>query len=188
MRLFIAQNKPSNALDILPVILAHNEKRGQFRRVIEVLVLQAVALHQMGQAKSALQTFVKALELAQPEGFVRTFLDEGQPVAQLLYQAVAANQFPKYAKSLLVQFTDQDLSAAGPNQPDPAESLLEPLSDRELEVLGLIADGLTNQEIGSRLYISLSTVKGHTTNIYAKLGVKNRANAVTLAHSLGLLD
>ena len=187
VRLFIAQGKPSKALDILAVLHSHNEKRGQIRRVIEALVLQAVAFHLLGEKKAALQTFLEALELAEPQGYIRTFLDEGQPVAQLLYQVIAADKSFQYANNLLAEFKTQDVSPVGSKKPGSEKNLLEPLSERELEVLGLIAEGLTNQEIGRRLHISLSTVKGHTTHIYGKLGVKNRANAIALAHNLGLL-
>jgi ATP/maltotriose-dependent transcriptional regulator MalT len=189
VRLFLAQNEPIKALDILEVVLSHNEKRAQIRRVIEVLVLQAIAYRQQGAGEPAMQVFRKALTLAEPEGYVRTFLDEGQPVALLLYQAIAAGYSPTYAGSLLAGLTGQGFPSQAPQKKAKAvRSLVEPLSKRELEVLGLIAGGLTNQEIGRRLHISLSTVKGHTTNIYGKLGVSSRTQAVALAQSLDLVD
>jgi LuxR family maltose regulon positive regulatory protein len=157
------------------------------RRVIEILVLQAIAFQQMGGEESARQTFFKALTLAEPEGYIRTFIDEGQPVTQLLTLAIASRHTPTYAKNLLAALTGQRLpSPTLHKKAGPVPGLVEPLSERELEVLGLIAEGLTNQEIALRLHISLSTVKGHTTNIYGKLGVKSRIQAVAQARSLGL--
>ena len=186
-RLFLARDEPTKALDILEVVLSHNEKRAQMRRVIEVLVLQAIAYEQQGADEPAMQAFAQALTLAEPEGYVRTFLDEGQPVARLLYQAIAAGHSPIYASSLLAALTGQGFPSQAPIKKAGVQGLVEPLSERELEVLGLVAEGLTNQEIARRLHISLSTVKGHTTNIYGKLGVRSRTQAVSLAQSLGLI-
>ncbi len=188
VRLFLAQKKTSQALEILGVLLSYNQKRSQMRRVIEVLMLQGIALQQRGDDESAMQAFGRALELAEPEGYVRTFLDEGQPVAQLLYRAVATGVSPGYAQRLLAGFSEADFQPpATPEERHAARRLVEPLSERELEVLALIAEGLSNREIGARLHISLSTVKGHSTNIYGKLGVKSRTQAVAMAQNLGLL-
>ncbi|OGN94042.1 MAG: hypothetical protein A2Z71_11445 [Chloroflexi bacterium RBG_13_50_21] len=187
VRLFLAQQESQKALEILEPLLLYNENRSQMRRVIEVLVLQAIAYQQLGGGESARQTFFKALALAEPEGYIRTFVDEGQPVAQLLTLAIASGHTPTYAKNLLAALTGQRLpSPTLHKKAGPVVGLVEPLSERELEVLGLIAEGLTNQEIALRLHISLSTVKGHTTNIYGKLGVKSRIQAVAQAQSLGL--
>ena len=126
--------------------------------------------------------------MAQPEGYRRTFLDEGEPMAQLLYAAAAAGVHPNYTGSLLAAFSEEapktDPSARGP---ESSGKLVEALSPREIEVLTLIAEGNSNQEIGQKLHISLSTVKSHTSQIYGKLNVKNRVQAVSLARSLGLL-
>ncbi|HSF83452.1 MAG TPA: LuxR C-terminal-related transcriptional regulator [Anaerolineales bacterium] len=187
VRLHLAQKQGAKALEYLHVLLSHNEKRSQRRRVIEILALQAIALQQAGESEAASHTFARALELAEPEGYIRTFLDEGQPMAQLLYHAIAAGHSTMYASRLLAELTGQELSPALPKELNAEQHLVEPLSKRELNVLGLIAEGLTNQEIGLRLHISLSTVKGHTTHIYGKLGVNSRTQAVTRAQSLGLL-
>jgi LuxR family maltose regulon positive regulatory protein len=187
VRLFLAQQESQKALEILEPLLLYNENKSQMRRVIEILVLQAIAYQQLGGGEAARQTFFKALALAEPEGYVRTFVDEGQPVAQLLTLAIASGHTPSYATYLLSALTGQSLPSPTLHQKDgPVLGLVEPLSERELEVLGLIAEGLTNQEIALRLHISLSTVKGHTTNIYSKLGVKSRIQAVAQAQSLGM--
>lgn len=187
-RLHIAQNEPNKALKILRELLFNNEKRAQYRRIIDTLVLQAIAYQQQGADEPAMQAFTRALYLAEPEGYVRTFLDEGQPVAQLLYRAMASGHHRAYAQNLITQLTRQGLpSPTSINNTGSAYNLVETLSGRECEVLGLIAEGLTNKEIGSRLHISVSTVKGHTTNIFGKLGVKNRTQAVAMAKNLGLV-
>ncbi len=187
-RLLLAQKRAQKALDFLDVLLAHNEKRSQMRRVIEVLALQALAYQQGAAHEPAMRAFSRALALAEPEGYARTFLDEGQPAASLLRDAAAGGHSPAYARRLLAGFSGQQLPTPQPAaQSGAAQSLIEPLSQRELEVLRLIAAGLTNQEIGRRLHISLSTVKGHTTHIYGKLGVSSRTQAAARAQSLGLV-
>jgi LuxR family maltose regulon positive regulatory protein len=108
----------------------------------------------------------------------------GEPMAQLLYQAAQRNIFPEYAGRLLAAFPEPAESTTASRQP---HDLIEPLSQRELEVLVAIADGLSNQEVAQRLYISERTVKWHASNIYAKLQVSNRTEAVSRARSLGIL-
>jgi len=185
-RLYLAQHQAVKALEMLSFLQEQVEKRGQLRRVIEVLALKALALHAMGEADPALQTIGKALALAEPEGYQSAFVDEGEPMARLLYQASAQGISPGYAGKLLAVLS-RKVQAPAATPSSPAADLVEPLSAREMEVLQLIATGLSNSEIASRLYISLSTVKGHTSNIYGKLGVKNRSQAVVRARSLGLL-
>jgi LuxR family maltose regulon positive regulatory protein len=143
---------------------------------------------QLGNHDTAVQILDQALSMAEPEGYRRTFLDEGQPIAALLYQSIASGTNPTYAGILLKEFSKE--SAEQPAaflQVDPDEKLIEPLSDREQEVLALIAEGLSNQEIAERLYLSLSTVKSHASHIYDKLNVSKRTQAVSRARSLGLL-
>ena len=129
-----------------------------------------------------------ALSLGEPEGYIRTFADRGPPMARLLYKAATRGIAPDYARRLLATFP-----IAEPEQTDPSKTqaskpeLVEPLSERELEVLQLIAEGLTNQEIASRLFLSLNTVKVHTRNIYGKLGAHSRTQAVARARALGVL-
>lgn len=186
VRLVLAQRQPEQALEMIVFLQGLVEKRGFQRRIIEILALKALALHQKGDLEGALQAIAKALSLAELEGYQRTFVDEGQPMARLLYQAIAHGISSEYAGRLLGAFSEESQRIESAAQ-SPAGRLIEPLSQRELEVLGLIAEGLSNAEIARRLYISLSTVKGHTTNIFGKLGVRNRTGAVTRARSLGLL-
>lgn len=152
--------------------------------VIEILALQALALQGQGDILPAVTALERALSLAEPEGYVRVFVDEGPSMAPLLYEAAARGIAPQYTGRLLAA-----LPAAEPAskfQKLPVE-MVEPLSERELEVLQLIAEGLSNQEVAQRLFITLGTVKWHTSNIYGKLGVKNRTQAVAQARALGIL-
>jgi LuxR family maltose regulon positive regulatory protein len=140
------------------------------------------------EGPAALESLAKALDLAEPGGFIRIFVDEGPPMARLLYEALSRGIAPGYARRLLAAFPISELEQTGPSKTQaPKPGLVEPLSERELEVLQLIADGLTNPEIASRLYISLNTVKVHTRNIYSKLDAHHRAGAVARARTLGIL-
>jgi LuxR family maltose regulon positive regulatory protein len=137
------------------------------------------------QAMNALE---RALTLAEPGGFIRIFLDEGVPMARLLFEALSRGIASEYVRLLLAGFPveEQGPSGAATSQ-SPDAALIDPLSERELEVLQLIAEGLTNQEIASRLVVSQNTVKVHTRNIHSKLGVHSRMQAVVKARALGVL-
>jgi LuxR family maltose regulon positive regulatory protein len=186
-RIMVAQGRLAAADGLLRKLLDVAEAGGRTSRVIEILNLQALALQAAGSAE-ALVSLERALTLAESLGFVRTFVDEGPPMARLLYSAVSRDVAPGYARRLLAAFPTSEPEPAPP-APSPSQEsdLLEPLSERELEVLQLVAAGLTNREIASRLYLSLNTVKGHTRNIYGKLGVHSRTQAVARARALGLL-
>jgi LuxR family maltose regulon positive regulatory protein len=185
VRLSLAQRQPEKALEMLAFLHAQIEKRGQLRRVIEIMALKALALQQKGEFDRSLQAIGEAIAFAEPEGYQGAFIDGGAPMARLLYQAVAQGISPAYAGKLLAALSNDTQAPAPPQNPRTGD-LIEPLSEREMEVLQLIAEGLSNGEIAARLYISLSTVKGHTANIFGKLGVKNRTQAVARARTLGL--
>jgi LuxR family maltose regulon positive regulatory protein len=125
--------------------------------------------------------------LAEPGGFIRLFVDEGTPMERLLSEASAQGLMPDYVSRLLDAFQIEkqkirDISSGLSTQP-----LIDPLSPRELEVLRLIAQGLSNREIGERLFLALTTVKGHNQRIFGKLQVQRRTEAVARARKLGLL-
>jgi LuxR family maltose regulon positive regulatory protein len=163
--------------------------------VIEILVLQALAHHAQGDMPAALIPLQQALTLAEPEGYIRMFLDEGSPMAQLLREAAARRIMPNYTGKLLAGFEAEQQRSAGESplpdwrgQSSPAsQPLIEPLSQRELEVLRLFKTDLSGPEIARELMIALSTVRTHTKSIYSKLNVKNRRAAVQRAAELDLI-
>jgi LuxR family maltose regulon positive regulatory protein len=133
-----------------------------------------------------LEALKDALCLSEPEGYTRTYADRGAPMAQLLGQAAARGIMPDYTARLLAAFEGKTKDER-PETEIASSSLIEPLSKRELEIIGLIAQGLSNREISERLFLALSTVKGHNQNIFGKLGVQRRTEAVARARELGLL-
>jgi LuxR family transcriptional regulator, maltose regulon positive regulatory protein len=157
---------------------------------LKVMELQAVAHHAHGENNKAVRLLGDALAQAEPGGFIRIFVDEGIPMARLLSEAAAHGIMPDYTARLLAVFeAEEHKSTDEPHPPPalPAQSLTEPLSQRELEVLRLIAQGLSNREISERLFLALITVKGHNRNIFRKLQVRRRTEAIARARELGML-
>ncbi|MFZ1396830.1 MAG: LuxR C-terminal-related transcriptional regulator [Candidatus Promineifilaceae bacterium] len=182
-RLHLAQGNPAAALEVLASV-----RRVAPEDRLPVLLQQALAVAEVGQGETAVTHLQEALTLAQPGGLIRPFVDEGPALARLLYEALSRGIYPAYVNQLLAAFTATDAPSTPASQTSAADAeLLDPLSDRELEVLQLIAEGLTNQEVANRLYLSLHTVKVHARNIFSKLGVKNRTQAVAKGRALGLL-
>jgi LuxR family maltose regulon positive regulatory protein len=149
--------------------------------VIEILVLQALVHQAQGNIPAALVPLERALTLAEPEGYVRMFVDEGPPMAVLLEAARKHGIAPSYLRHLLAA------SGKAEERPPVNQTLIEPLSERELEVLRLLATDLNGPELARELMVSLSTIRTHTRNIYSKLGVNNRRAAVRRAEELALL-
>jgi LuxR family maltose regulon positive regulatory protein len=184
-RVHLAQGKPAAALALLD---AWHQEVKDIDRPDERLkrwVLQAVVLQANGQEDKALQLLAETLAMAEPGGFIRTFVDEGPPMAQLLSTAAARGIMPTYTAKLLNEFAIPHSELQFPNS--QKSEIFDSLSPREIEVLQLVAQGLSNREIGERLFLALDTVKGHNRNIFSKLGVKNRTEAVGRARELGLL-
>jgi LuxR family maltose regulon positive regulatory protein len=150
---------------------------------LKILILQAMAYHMQGEKDKAMQHLAEALALAEPEGYLRIFVDEGTPMERLLSEATARGIRPDYVSKLLAVFETEKQSPLLP----PAQALVDPLSQRELEILTLIATGLKNKEIAEQLFISLNTVLYHIKNIYSKLGVNKRTLAIIKARELNLL-
>ncbi len=156
---------------------------------LETLILLASICYATDETDEALAHLQKALIIAQPEGYIRIFVDEGPPMARLLYEALSAGIVPGYVQKLLAAFPEVEPEKDFLNQPVGSDSdWIETLSERELEVLQLIAKGLSRQKIASQLFLSLNTVKTHARNIFSKLGVNNRMQAVGKARGLGLLE
>ncbi|MCK4784630.1 MAG: hypothetical protein KAV87_12830, partial [Desulfobacteraceae bacterium] len=187
-RLLIAQERLDEASRLLQRLLEATEAGGRISRMIEILILHALAAQAGDDTTKAITSLEQALTLAEPGGFIRIFVDEGPPMARLLYEAFTRGIAPDYVRQLLAAFPIAEPEQADSVQTQaPGSELIEPLSEREIEVLQLIAEGLTNPEIASRLYISLNTVKVHTRNINGKLGVNNRMQAAVKARALGIL-
>ncbi|MCB9445954.1 MAG: helix-turn-helix transcriptional regulator [Ardenticatenaceae bacterium] len=188
-RILIAQGQTSEAFRLLQRLLAAAEAGGRTSKMIEILILQALAWQAAGEMDTAVSTLNEALTMAEPGGFICTFVDEGPAVARLLYEVLSHGIATDYVRQLLAAFPVSEPEPTVLLQPESSEfDWIEPLSDRELEVLELIADGLTNQEIATQLFLALNTVKAHTRNIYSKLGVNSRIQAVARARDLGILS
>jgi LuxR family maltose regulon positive regulatory protein len=182
-RVLIAQHRPHESLPLLARLLHQAERQRRMGNALEIFVLQAMASQAGGDEAEAMERLSQALSLAEPEGYIRLFVDEGEPMVELLHQAYARGIAPEYVATLL--------SAAGaPILPAPAlvRSLLEPLTERELEVLRLLVAGLSNAAMAQELVITIGTVKSHINHIYGKLGVQSRSQAIARAHSLHLLS
>jgi LuxR family maltose regulon positive regulatory protein len=182
-----ADGSISGVVEFLERLLKAAEEREGKGSIIEILVLQALAYHAQGDLPAALLPLQHALALAEPEGYVRMFLDEGSSMLQLLREASARKIMPDYTDKLLTAFESEKRKSE--DKPDLllAQSLIEPLSQRELKILQLIAQGLSNREIGERLFLALDTIKGHNRKIFDKLQVQSRTEAIARARELGLL-
>jgi len=193
IRIKLKQGQEEGAGQWLNKLLASAEAGEQWGRVVELLLLQALIFESQDNRPEALKAISRALAMAETEGYVRTFVDGGRPVAGLLGEVARSHGATEYLDRLLIAFQANTTGGretsrtASPTSPTPV-ALVEPLSDRELEVLHLIAEGLTNREIAARLFLSPGTVKAHTHNIYGKLGVSGRTLAVATARSLNILD
>ena len=186
-RVYLAQGDPSAALAILSSWRQQAEARGWQDNRIKVMVLQVVALAAHGEQSQAVRLLCDALALAEPAGFIRLFVDEGLPMARLLSTAEALGKMPDYSGKLLAAWKADVQKRADLSARPPAQPLFEPLSPRELEVLRLMAQGLSNQEISERLFLALATVKGHNQKIFGKLQVQRRTEAIARARKLDLL-
>jgi LuxR family maltose regulon positive regulatory protein len=179
------------AIDLLECLLQAAEEGKRMGSVIELLVLQALTHEVQGNFPPALVSLERALTLAEPEGYVRIFVDEGLPMARLLSEAAAHGVMPEYIGKLLAVFEAEEQASPGKSEGKSymplAQPLIEPLSQRELKVLQLIAQGLSNREIGERLFLALSTVKGYNQKIFDKLQVQSRTEAIVRARELDLL-
>ncbi len=185
VRLLIARNELDQALQLLMRLLQAAENGGRKGRVIEIFTLQALAQQALGDTEQALTTIERALSLAEPEGYIRLFVDEGQPMAKLLGRMkVEDGRVKKYISQLLNAFGETEKIHPSSLLLHP---LIDPLSDRELDVLRLLCTDLSGPEIAEELMISVNTVKTHLKNIYSKLDVHGRYEAVERAKQLGLL-
>jgi LuxR family maltose regulon positive regulatory protein len=196
-RMWLAQGRAADAQHLLGRQLALAESGGRTARSIQMLGLLALALEAQGRLEEADASLSRALALGRPERHLRLFLDLGQPLHALLERAAAQDAAATpvardYVQALAHAFQDEravqrSREAAVSQPPSPADALVDPLTGRELEVLGLLAEGLSNKEIASRLVVAPSTVKQHLKHIYNKLDVHSRTQAVARGRDLGLL-
>ena len=183
LRLHLARGEVDAALTLSGRLLQIQAAQQRMGSAIEILVLQALAFQAKKEMEQALSALDQAFSLGRPQGYVRTFLDEGQPMAKLLYQARSRRISAGYASELLTA-AGAAFGAALP----PAGLLIQPLTPREVEVLQLIEAGCSNQQIAQKYVISIPTVKRHISNIYMKLEVSSRTQAVSRAKELDLLN
>jgi LuxR family maltose regulon positive regulatory protein len=181
-KIWLSQNEPDRALLLLDHALQSAQSVGRLGNVIHILVVKAVVYYAQGETAQAFATLEHALELAEPEGYVRVFANEGTLMSRLLRRMLTRSSASGYVRRLL-----ETLGESVKLELAIASKLNEPLSPRELEVLRLIADGATNKEIANELVLTVNTVKRHISNIFGKLEVSNRAQAIARARQLNLL-
>ena len=198
VRIAQARNDPANhgnsgtspflqdALSLLERLLRDAETKSRLGSVLEILIVRALVLEAQGDRTSALSTLERALLLAEPEGYIRLFVDEGAPMLALLRHTYARNIVPGYVATLLKTFGEQNISNP-PFSSAHANPLSEMLTDRERDVLQLLIEGASNREIAHRLVLSVNTVKRHVYNLCGKLGVQSRTQVIIRARSLDLL-
>jgi LuxR family maltose regulon positive regulatory protein len=184
-RVHLAKGDPAAALKALAPLRREFEERKWEDERLKVMVLQSLALQAQGETNEAVQLLADSLRMAEPAGYIRLFVDEGKSMALLLSETAARGMMVEYIAKLQSVFEAEERK----NKDDlpAAQRLIEPLSQRELEVLRLIAQGLSNREISERLFLALVTVKGHNQRIFGKLQVQRRTEAVARARELGLL-
>ena len=193
-RVYLAQGQPERAIFLLQRLLAAAQQAGRVWIQIELRALLGLALHANGQEKEALLFLIETLASAEPQGYVFSFLVAGSALCSLLRKLLESQLPAVLERPHLIAYVHRLLAAFGVSASEnvsaprvPAVQLLEPLSDREQEILQSIDTGLSNREIADKLYISVSTVKTHINNLYGKLGASSRTQALAIARKLGLV-
>ncbi len=193
-RVLLADRSTLDAMQLLERLLSAAQEGGRMGSVIEILVLQGLAFQAQNNLPAALEALQQALTLAEPEGYIRMFLDEGAPMLELLHEVAVHKIVPNYTGRLLAEFEVEQQNAGDPLTPNlhgqashALQPPLETLSQRELQVLRLLKTELNGPEMAHELRVSLNTLHTHTKNIYSKLGVNKRRAAVRRAEELELL-
>ncbi len=210
VRVSLAQQHAAQAIEMLDGFRQHLDQTVDSETVIQLLALQVVALHQAGKSEQASEVAARLFALTEPEGHIRVYLDEGEPMRQVLLAWLAAEsqhqpQAPSmmaYVSKLLAAFEDEErgagtspeaaralepASSPAPQSSAASSALVASISRREQEVLRLLATGASNREIADALVIELPTVKKHVSNLLGKLGVSSRTQAIVRARTLSLL-
>jgi len=195
-RIRLARGAFDEALALLDRLRQFAEAEAYSSILISTLLLQALALEAQGRTTQAMMALAHALTLAEPSGYVRIFVDEGPPMADLLMKILKVQQKKRleaynfstdYTGSLLAAYRSDVAEDSPDSSRRPAQPLLNPLSERELEVLRLIANGLSNQEIMQKLVVEKNTLKTHIRHLYRKLNTRSRTQAIIRARELNLL-
>jgi LuxR family maltose regulon positive regulatory protein len=179
-KILMAQGRLDETLGLLTRLLRMVEAAGAMAPAIGILALQALALQAQGEGDQALAALERALSLAEPEGYVRVFIGEGAPMGELLRKAAARGIKLDYVATLLAALEEETKKRG-------TAELIEPLTDREVEVLRLLTTPLSTQEIAQELYISVHTARSHIKSIYRKLDVHKRMKAIQRAKEMELL-
>ncbi|MBI9046269.1 MAG: hypothetical protein JEZ06_17375 [Anaerolineaceae bacterium] len=185
-RIWLSQGKLDEAIALLNRLKAAAEVSGRDLRTVELLLLLALAAQAKDDLPQALALVEQALIVGEPYGLIQTFVSEGPTIASLLYASLQHDTKTAYVQQILAGFPGETPQLSGTESPQESE-WLEPLTDRELEILQYVAQGLTNADIGNRLYLSPNTIKTHLRNIFGKLDVSNRTQAVAKGQALGIL-
>jgi len=186
-RVYVTQQRFEEAKATLDLLLRRAKSAEWVWYSIEILILQALVHHRQGDTLRALSALENAISEAEPGGFVRMFVNEGGPMAELLRQLVARGRAIDYGSKLLAALSMREAGKETKPGEIKAQPLVEPLSERELEVLRLVAAGFSNREIATELVVAISTAKTHLNNIYRKLDVSSRTQAVARARALNLM-
>jgi LuxR family maltose regulon positive regulatory protein len=191
-RILLEREQPDQALHLLDRL--HTDAEGRMGSVIEIQMLRALGMAAKSEEDAAAATLAESLTLAHPQGHIRVFADEGAPMAHLLGVFIAKQGADGIGADVPLPFVSRLVSAFAESSADshpssrlPVPGLVVPLTQREVEVLELLAAGKRNREIADEIYVSLNTVKKHATHIFDKLGATNRTEAVTRARQLGLI-
>lgn len=185
-RVYLAKGDAPTALKVLTSYLREMETKDWKDEQLKALILQALTFQALRKPEQALSQLKKALNLAEPGGLIRIFVDEGAPMADLLSRVVAQGIMPGYSSKLLAAFND--LGKSNDKSTYPYSQIIDAvLSERELEILQLIDQGLSNREISKRLFLALNTIKGYNQKIFGKLQVQRRTEAVARARKLNLI-
>ncbi|MBI9107811.1 MAG: hypothetical protein JEZ04_13775 [Spirochaetales bacterium] len=182
VQVFLAGGDSSSALKILEVLQPEDCTLNWNNEQLTVMILQAIALFNNDEKTKAFTLMKKILSFTEAEGFIRIFVDQGMPMFRLLSETAAQGIGREYISRLMAAFKENK------KHNEEIQPLIDPLSPREIEVLKLIALGLSNNEICNKLFLALDTVKGHNRRIFSKLDVKNRTMAITKARSLNILS
>jgi LuxR family maltose regulon positive regulatory protein len=192
-RVYLAQGDLHKAVKILDQIQPGAESAGRIAHLIDIYILKTLASQACGEFAAAMDCLEKAISLAAPEGYIHKFLEHGESMQFLLQKAAERGITPVYVKNLLSAFEAQDHPVFLGKPEGIGDTMLstplliEPLTARELEVLHLIAEGLTYNEIADQILVSLNTVRTHVKNIYSKLVVHKRSQAIAKAKELDIL-